>query len=251
MSARPSFPYFLVNPAHDAIVRGDISAVQVMRGKNRQLRNLMIAASVISVLIVALFFLLDRAQSLAARGITTRAQVTRHAIEDQSRRDDVAPLYYLEYAFTVDGISYEGQEIVDAGTYNRVRDGDRVVIAYLPDDPRINEIVTGTNSNVLSLACFTGIGIALAGMIVLYQAAQQRRYTRGGVIQGEIIRVEQKMDTQRKPYYQVHYVFLSPQGARMERMHVLNGEKWIAKTPPPVGTPVFIQYANEREFQLL
>ncbi|GEM_PF-1349123 len=251
MTSRPSFPYFLVNAAHDSIVRGDATPAQVMRGNNRRWQKILLISSVAAVLFLVVFFLIDRSRSLAARGVTISAQVTRHALEDESRYDDRAPLFYLEYRFTVDGTTYNGQQTVDQGMYTRVRDGDRVTIAYLPDDPRVNEIIGRANPNVISLACIIVIGIGLAVMFVLYQATQHRRYTRGSVIQGEIVRVDQKMDSQRKPYFQLHYVFSSPEGARIERLHVLSGEKWLIKAPPPVGTPVYIQYANEREFQLL
>ncbi|MDX2160905.1 MAG: DUF3592 domain-containing protein [bacterium] len=247
----PSFPYFLINPAHEVIVRGESTPSQVMRGHNRRWQKFLFGSSVLAVLVIGVLFALESMGSLQVRGLTTYATVTRHAIEDQSAYDTVPRLYYLEYRYEVEGVVYVAQQNVNTGQYSALRDGHRVQIAYLPEDPTVSQIVSGRSPTLLWMACATGIGIGLVVLFTLYQFTQQRRYRQGKVIQGEILRAEQKMDTQRKLYVQLQYVFMSPEGLRIERSHILNGEKWTHKAPPQPGTPVFIQYASEREFQLL
>jgi hypothetical protein len=249
-TSRPSFPYFVVNEDNHAIIRGEATIHDELRRHNRRYQKILYGGALIAALVIGVWYLLAHLQTLNARGQTVGGEIVSRTVEDESIYDDQPRRYYLEFLYLVDGETYTRLQNVDAGTYARYQPGNRATIVYLPDDPTVAEISGLGRVNPLPILCLLGIGVGLLGLFSLYQIAQVRRSKHSQILQGEIVSAEQKIDTQRKLYVQLKYVFTTPEGARMEQSHILSGEKWL-KDAPPRGTPVFIQYENPREFRLM
>jgi hypothetical protein len=110
-------------------------------------------------------------------GVRAEAEV----VEKFRRTGDKGKTNYgLQYRFTArDGVDYEGSDTLDFREWDRAREGDRIAIVYLPDDPESNRFAASSEW-VLPLV-FGGIGLVFApigGGLVVWSLAKVRRNLR-------------------------------------------------------------------------
>jgi len=118
-------------------------------------------------------------------GVRTDAEVV-----DKARRSgDSSTNYVVVYRFTArDGVIYEGTDSLAFSTWDRLKEGDRVAVVYLPDKPDSNRL-EGSNEWLLSVI-FCGIGGVFApigGALVVRSIFKVRRNLR---LMSEGVRVE-------------------------------------------------------------
>ena len=111
-----------------------------------------------------------RQEELRKEGIRVEATVVDRSIVENRFVD----LYRVRYRFEVDGESIERAESVGERIHDRAREGSRIDVLHLPDDPR-KAMIDG-NDEASRLAWIWG----MIDVLLLVAAWRIRRSTRAG-----------------------------------------------------------------------
>ena len=195
---------------------------------------------------------------LARFGTRTTATITSVSMrETRSGRGGTRTTYSLSYRFTANGnISISDTHSVGRDIYSRYTEGSSIQIFYDPNNPALSQPVE-TVANVpiaalVGLAAF--IGIASITVRNYLDAAHHRM--NGQIVRGEVLRCTgEKMSNNWGPYIEVNlsYRLHLPNGHTLDgnnhrNMTVADFENFEC---PNEGTPVAVQYWNERKYTLL
>ena len=79
-------------------------------------------------------------KDLAEQGQHANARITarKHDVDqstDENNSTTTTETYYVSYQYSVGSATYSGREIVDANTYDILREGQPVEVVYMPTRP--------------------------------------------------------------------------------------------------------------------
>ena len=174
----------------------------------------------------------EHRRQLLEQGKDLEAQVIRRGT---TRRDH--PRYWAEYAFSVDGRTYQGRLQAGRRSWERMDEGTSLPVRYLPSEPQIH-LVQGSEGDLMPLwlPYFIACALALAGWLVTRPLVSQRRLLAEGRPAPAVVTHHEK--TQHGPV--MHYMFSLLSGA------TARGKAGPQKTPPPPGTTLCVIYEPDR-----
>ena len=172
---------FLLNPANRAFIAGDTRRIErpgaaKTSGVRRWIDGVWILCQI--ALAIGLFVgtapIVLRAFLLHAAGETTEGVVTGAWTEFAGK----STAYHIEYRFAVgrqDEHTYSAEVKVDGSAYTRLAKGSRVEVVYLPLDPDISDVASGSLSendpSVVGL-----FAVVSGGAVVWMVRFRYRRY---------------------------------------------------------------------------
>ncbi len=234
---------FVLHRQHWLYLNGDMRDIEHSRLTSTE-RILLIALVLFTLTVIVLTLYL----SLISLRLTEYGQITNAQITEHGSKPNLPGIsYYVVYAFTVDGQTYQAEQAVTRPIYQRLsRRGASAEIAYMPDDPAIsrlagdNQIYTET-----SIAIFLVLLCPLLIAALFIRPWRTRRLARDGqIILGEI-------KTYRKVEANIHlrFTLLSPEGRRLNGI----GSTTLHEndTYPETGLPVAVLYLNENFYRML
>ncbi len=165
-------------------------------------------------------------ERLASNGATASGIVLSKRMRGGSNQE---PTFEVEYRFAVDGGVTERTAKVDGATWDRLVEGEPVVVSYVRDAPRLHRIAGQSREELFLGAIFGAVGgvFAVAGALILWRAAARRalvqRLARDGWrVDGEVLEVSPtNYRINRMPQWAIRYRY---------RDHVGNAHE--GKTPP-------------------
>jgi hypothetical protein len=87
------------------------------------------------------------------------------------------------YRFSVDGVFYTGREKMIADDYKVQSPGEKILIRYLPNDPRVNQPVNWVWFSAWELPYYLlGLGLLAGAAVLLVAGWRKRQLARMGVV---------------------------------------------------------------------
>lgn len=238
---------FLIDPRHEDFVREDSPHL-----KDRSLtwtQRIM----VLLVIAAAAYLVLSQITEANRR---TEAEVV-------SLREGAELInFFVTYTFTVESEAstrtYEVEEAVDLGTFQRLAPGDMIEIRYDPRDPFIAEIVEGTqdeiNATSLLFTVICGL-VLLVGFMLVFWIIQPDRTNRRLENEGQLLigRLHNAWPTQTQRRYTVNVEFtFTPPGAEPITTKASRRRRDLEKELlPSAGTTVLVLYVNDNLYRLM
>lgn len=167
---------------------------------------------------------------------------------------DLANVYWLDYEYVVDGIVYEGDDMVGRTEYDTYTAGMPIEVIYSPEQPSLSMI---EYEPVVVLA-FAGItllffAIGLGGLILSFFNRRRRRQLirKGKVIKGTLVDANQSTD-EGQVELTINYTFQSPlSGEELHKRETLYITRAGTSGKARIGATVVVLYLNDDLYQLL
>jgi len=181
-------------------------------------------------------------ERLERAGVVARGMVVSKELRRSS--SDSEPSHKVKFRFDApDGAAVKGEAVVDAQTWDSLREREPVTVRFLPDSPRQHRI-PGQQSELWILATiFVGLGglITVLGGFVVWRAASWREFVRRVAREG--FRVDAKVLEVRPSNYRINRV---PQWVILYRYRDHNGIEHEGKSPPMSPEEAYPWKAGDR-----
>lgn len=210
----------------------------------------MMLVSVIGLVIFSV--ILPYYATLAQSRAPIEAVVTDMRIEKDA---DLANEYWIDYEYTVGGVSYTGNDMVGRADYNTNDVGMPIEVTYSPADPSISMIEYEPLA-VLGLLAVTLLffAIGLCGTILSFFSQQDRGQLirNGKIVKATIEDTRQSTDSDGDASLAVTYTFRSPlTGKDLRKRESVLLSRGEASGEARIGTTVAVLYLKDDLYRLL
>jgi Protein of unknown function (DUF3592) len=214
-------------------------------------------------------------RNLAASSAITQGEVIARRRDAMTGRT-LAAKYFVSYRFTVpDGnVPYTREQLVEKSTFDRLVEGSRVNIRYLPAEPTLSTLVgseqeSAFNSTAYIMSILGLLGMLIAAIFLRPQLAQLWRekqlWRKGRLLNGHVLscrRYVTAASTSLSPndygsalkgnfFVELSYCFRSPGGKDIRAIARHRRNDLRQCRLPGFGTPVVVLYRNDDHYAVL
>lgn len=198
------------------------------------------------------------ATALAQRGITTTATITDLHFTKSYGKNGPTYTYYVTVQFfdSMERVQNHTQSISKI-SYDRLRSGQTIMIVYDRDNPTVAQLSgkdqdnSSMNTALMGGALFGCISSVIVFVSLMGVLETRRIQRRARVLKGAILSISGYRDSKGRYSITLQCQLISPTGQTLVRKDTETRNDMADQPLPPVGTPVYVAYVNDKLFRVL